>query len=563
MMTKIMTKTFCTIFLLNLFLFSGEIHALAPVESLVLGNFSEDYSENSTDPLNYVYSRDLNIKSTSTSYKKELATYRGFYEEGKNLTNYCKGRREIRYASEWEKVQTKRSMMSLIQYIGLDLTARALPQYAKALEFTRDEYSNMVEGLVGNYCSANLSVISKKELLNNLYLKFDKENNFKLPTIEGNPYFPDNIDSYLPSKKAIEQEMLYTVKLFQSLCSWSGNPNNPGLMAPILKHSALMSFFNRQMSGQSIGWKEVENSVYLKEDTQTVKVWCDNLICRKTGHRDFDSKFYYSVGGTNIAEDMKRLYCEDFRTSDYRPNENDPKIAKMMNSMTFEEENFINSQFIALITGIPDFLLRAEKFNAGEDLFRSSVDYTWTKWAKNVSENFTDDLYFEEPLTLELVDRSQYFNFRSGKLKVAFDVNLGEFDRINQRAGKVKIKFNIAVPNSFLAFYRNSLKNNDIRNPDEIKRLKNRFRLHLVKGVQEAREKFLLPPWKGELEGIIVYELTSQMLEIPDKFITFQEPGMHLIEIEVNYGVFALKYLNHQLNVQKSQAKLAAPNAKK
>lgn len=549
------TKTFSTLFLAVFFLYSGTLYALAPVESLVLGNFSEDYSENKTDPLNYVYSRDLTLKSASASYKKELASYRGFYEEGKNLTNYCKGRREIRYASEWEKVQTKRSVMSLIQYIGLDLSARALPQYAKALEFTREEYANMVEGLVGNYCSTNLSVISKKELLNNLFLKFDKENNFKLPTIDGNPYFPDNIDSYLPSKKALEQEMLYTVKLFQSLCSWNGNPNTPGLLAPILKHSALMSFFGRQLSGQSIGWKEVDNSLFLKEDNQTVKVWCENLVCRKTTHREFDNKFYYSIGGTSIAEDMKRLYCEDFRSSDFRPNDYDPKIAKMMNSMTFEEENFINSQFIALITGIPDFLLRAEKFNAGEDLFRSSVDYTWTKWAKNVTENFTDDLYFEEPLTLELVDRKQYFNFRNGKLKVAFDVNLGEFDRITQRAGKVKIKFNIPVPNSLLLYYRNFMKNSDYRDTDERNRIKNRLKMHLIKPVQEAREKFLIPPWKGELEGIIVYELSSQILDIPEKLLTFEEPGMHLIEIEVNYGVFALKYLNHQLNVQKSQTK--------
>lgn len=535
-----------------------EAWALAPVESLVLGNFSEDYSENKTDPLNYVYSRDLTLKSASENYKNELATYRGFYEEGKNLTNYCRGRKEIRYASEWEKVQTKRAVMSLIQYIGLDLTARALPQYAKAMEFSREEYTNMVEGLVGNYCSTNLSVISKKELLNNLILKFDKDNNFKLPTIDGNPYFPDNIENYLPKKKAMEQELLYTVKLFQSLCSWSGNPNNPGLMSTVLKHSALMAFFGRQMSGQSIGWREVDNTVYIKEDPQTVKVWCDNLVCRKTTHRDFNNKFHYSIGGTSIAEDMKRLYCEEFRSSDFRPNDNDPKIAKMMNSMTFEEENFINSQFIALITGIPDFMLRAEKFNDGEDLFRSSVDYTWTKWARRVSENFTEDLYFEEPLTLELVESKQYFNFRSGKLKVAFDVNLGEFDRINQRAGKVKVKFNIPVPNSFLEYYRTSMKNADFRDTTEINRIKNRFRMHLTSHVQLAREKFLIAPWKGEkndLEGIIIYALNSQILDSPEKFMDFKKPGMHLIEIEINYGLFALKYLNHQLNVQKSQSK--------
>ena len=547
--------------MLALILISGNVFALAPVESLVLGSFSENYSESKTDPLNYVFSRNLTLKNESTEYKRELAIYRGFYEEGKNTFNYCKLNNQIKYPTNWERVQVKRSMMSLIQYIGLDLTARALPQYAKALEYTRDEYSNMVEGLVGNYCSTNLSVISKKELSNNLLLKFDKENNYKLPGVIGNPFFPDNLDNYLPSRKATEQEFLYTVKLFQSLCSWNGNPDSPGLMAPILKNSALMAFFNRQMSAQSISWKEIDNTIFLKEDKQTLQVWCENLICRKISYDDFFTKFNFSVGGTNVNDDLKRLYCEDFISSDYRPSDYDPKIAKIMKSISFDEENFINSQFIALITGFPDFLLRGEKFNNGIDLFRSNIDFTWTKWAKTQSENFTRELFFEEPLMLELVDRNQYHNFRSPDLKIAFDVNLGEFDRINQRAGKLKVKFKISVQNSFLQFYRTSLKNGEFYDTAERARLSNRFRLQMVKDVAVAREKFIIPPWKGDLEGLIATEITGQILDTPEKFLDFSKPGMREIEVEINYGIFALKYINHQLNVKKSQSNTQASKA--
>lgn len=532
-------------------------HALAPVESLVLGNFSEEYSENKTDPLNYVYTRDLSIKNTSREFKQELAGYRGFYEEGKNTANYCRENHLIQYATEWEKVQVKRSTMALIQYIGLDLITRALPQYAKALDYTRDEYVNMVDGLVGNYCSTNLSVISKRELLNNLYLKYDKENNFKIPTTAGNPYFPDNIESYLPARRALEHELLYTVKLFQSLCSWGGNPSNPGLMVPVLKNSSLMAFFSRQMSGMSIGWKEAENTVFLKEDKQTVRVWCDNLICRKISRENFLSKFYYSVGGTNINDDMKRLYCEDFRNSDYKPKDSDPRLAKMMNSMTFDEENLINSQFIALITGVPDFFVRAETFKEGTDLFRSGIDYTWNKWAKSMSDNFTRDLFFEEPLTLEQVDTEQYYNFREGQLKIAFDVNLGEFDRINQRAGKVKVEFNIFVQNSFLNYYRNSIKNLGFKDEEEKLRLKKRFKMQMSRDITNAREKFIIPPWRGDLEELIANEITSQIIQTPEKFLDLSTPGLRPIKVEINYGLFALKYINHQLNVRKAREKSA------
>ena len=548
------------ILLITAFIWSAflqESHALAPVESLVLGNFSDDYSENKTDPLNYVFSRDKTIKSSSSEYKKELAIYRGFYEEGKNTVNYCRENHIVQYAMEWEKVQVKRSTMALIQYIGLDLITRALPHYAKELEYTREEYVNMVDGLVGNYCSTNLSVISKRELINNFYLKFDKENTFKLPSVEGNPYFPDNLESYLPKKKAIEQEMLYTVKLFQSLCSWGGNPANPGLMVPVLKNPALMAFFGRQMSNQTIGWKEIDNTLFLKEDKKTAQVWCENLICRKVTREDFLNKFFFSVGGTNISDDIKRLYCEEFRDSDYKPKDSDPRLAKMMNSMTFDEENLINAQFIALITGIPDFFVRAENFKKGEEIMRSSIDFTWNKWAKNMSDNFTRDLFFEEPLTLEQVDTDQYINFRAGNLKIAFDVNLGEFDRINQRAGKVRVLFKIHVQNSFFNFYRNSLKNLTFKDAEEKLRLKNRFKMQLTKDVEDARSKFIIPPWKGDLEELIANEITSQIMETPEKFLDFSGVGMRPIEVEINYGLFALKYINHQLNVKNNREKSA------
>ncbi len=532
---------------------NSKVWALAPIESLVLGNFSENYSENESDPLNYVFSRDKSMQNTSSSYKKELALYRGFYEEGKNTVNYCKQNRAIHYATEWEKVQVMRSLLSEIQYIGLDLTSRALPQYAKALEFTKEEYTNLVEGLVGNYCSANLSVISKKELRNNLLVKFDHENSFKLPSVAGNPYFPDNMDSYLPAKSALEQEFKYTVKLFQSICSWGGNPTNAGLMVPILKNPALMSFFFRQMNNQVIDWKEINNTVFLKEDKSTVQVWCDNLICRKTFRENFYNKLYYSVGGTNFAEDLRRLYCEEWRLIDYKPAENDERIAHMMNTISFDEENFINSQFIALITGVPDFLLRGEKFSQAVDVLRSSVDYTWTKWARAQTDVLNRDLFFEEPLSLEMIDRSLYFNPHSGIPKVAFDVNLGEFDRVSERLGKVRVSFNIKIQRSFLHYYRDTLKNMDPRNKTEKERLLKRFKMQLTKDVFNAREKFIIPPWKGDLEGLIAQELSEQIVIISDRDFKIKESGLEPISIELNYGIFALKYINHQKTVKNSQ----------
>ena len=521
-------------------------YALAPIESLALGNFYENYSENLTDPLNYIFNRENSVNGKHLEDKRELALYRGFYEEGKNIFNYCKDNRAIHYATEWQKLQVKRSLFSEIQYIGLDVTSRALPQYAKALEFTKEEYTNLVNGLVGNYCTANLSVIGLKELKNNMMVKFEKENNFRLPTVSGNSYFPDNIESYYPQRSALENEFKFTIKIFQSICSWNGNPSNPGLMVPILKNPALMAFFFRQMDNQVIDWKELNNGLFIKEDQKTIQVWCENLICRKTNRENFYDKVYYSVGGTNLSEDLKRLYCQEFETLDYLPSESDAKLARIMNTITFDEENFINAQFIALLTGVPDFLLGANKFSNGEDILRSSIDSRWNKWAKSQSEKLSNELYFEEPLTLELVNRDQYFNPLKPMYKVSFDVNLGEFDRVNQRNGKVHVDFNLHIQNSFLHYIREALKNLNFNNKSEKELILKRFKLQISKDLNDAREKFIIPPWKGDLESLIANELAEELIQVPDKYFTLDKKGVALVNVEVNYGLFALKYINHQ-----------------
>ncbi len=527
---------------------------MVPIESLLLGNFSENYSENENDPLNYVFSRDR-FQSTNASYKYELAMYRGFYEEGKNLNNFCKENRNIHYRSEWERAQVKRALFSEIQYIGLDIATRALPQYAKALEFTKEEYNNLVGGLVGNFCSANLSVISKKELLNNLLIKFDKENNFKLPDVSGNPFFPDNLETYLSKKTAIEQEFKYTVKLFQSICSWNGDPYNPGLMLSIIKNPAIISFFFRQMDNQIIDWKAQGNLLYLKNDKNTIQVWCENLICRKTSNENFYRKVYYSVGGTNLIDDLKRLYCMDIEPLKNSSTDSDERLLQIMKSRSSDEEKFINSQFIALLTGVPDFLLGLEKFTLSEDLFRSGIDYTWSKWARGQVDLLNRELFFEEPLTLELISRNLYFNAFKSEIKIVLDVNLGEFDRINQRNGKIRVSFNILVQRSFIHYYREATKNLDPRNTLEKEHLLKRFKLQLSKDLTIAREKFIIPPWKGDLEALIATELTEQLLLISDSNFKMRNSGVEPINVELNYGLFALKYINQQNIIQNARKK--------
>lgn len=543
----------CKIFsFLAVIFYSLNLYALAPVESLVLGNMSEQYSENETDPLFYVFKHSSNLKPEDVKgLRRELAVYRGFYEEGKNLDKFCKNPGKIDYVSPLEVTQIKRSIMATLQYIALDLTTRAIPQYAKYFEFSRDEYANLVNGLVGNYCSINLSVISKKELKNNLFLKFDKENTFALPSVDSNPLFPKALKTIIPERFARENEFKYTIKVFQHMCSWGGDPRNAGLLIPFLKDANLMAFIFRQMASKSIDWNDYKNEVMLKEDSQTQPVWCDGLICRKSTKENFEQHVYHALGSSDVYDDFRKLYCEEMQDIYFTPKDSDPKLAKIMNSLTLDEENFLNSQLIALITGIPDFLLGVPTLNKGEDVLRASIDQIMQEWALKSVNGFSKELLFEEPLTLELVERKQYFDKVSPELKVAFDVNLGEFDRINQTIGKVKMTFEINILKSYLRYYRQAVLDLDPRDHAEKNRLTAQFKVQITQAVQDAKEKLIIPPWKGDLEAILVNEIAEQLIAKQGDVLHLSDKGFQKIIIEINYAPFALKYINHQFSMLK------------
>ena len=163
------------------------------------------------------------------------------------------------------------------------------------------------------------------------------------------------------------------------------------------------------------------------------------------------------------------------------------------------------------------------------------------------------ELFFEEPLTLEIISRNIYFNPQKSNLKVAFDVNLGEFDRINQRTGKVRVGFSILVQRSFIHYYRETLKNLDPRNISEKNRLLKRLKIQLTKDLAIAKDKFIIAPWKGDLEALIASEISEQLLLISDGNFIMPNTGFEPIKIELNYGLFALKYINHQKIIQDSR----------
>lgn len=537
----------------------GESHSIVPLESLLLGDLSEQYKEKVTDPIAYIF-RDFNASIEITkksdplySYKEKLSIYRGFAEEAENLNNFCKERPKVQYPVKWDREQAKRSFLATLQYIGLDLTMRAIPKYAKFFEFSRGEYINLGENLIGNYCSQNLSIISIRQLKKNWNIKYNSEGDYQLPSIDNDPLFPKTLSGINTKSEYMKQEFSLTIDLFKSFCSWGNDIFNLRLLVPLVRHPVVMSFLNRQINNKKLSWESLDNKFFKDTAKSSIQVFCDNLICRKMDTKSFVRRMPRGAGTLNMEDDFNRLYCEDFRDADFVTKEQVPKIRDFIIKYSFDEQNLLVNQFISLITGVPDLLARAKKFTDGKKFLKTSIEKSWNKWATTQNSSNNNDLFFEESLTVELVNRDLFFNRFQKKFKVMFDVNLGEFDRVNQIVGKIRTTFNLNLSKKFLLWARAQWIDMDPRDKKSMDFLFSQFRTIIKKDVAKARNSLEIPPWKGDIENLIIREVLAQIVAYKGFLYGSVEPGIVQVPVQFNYAPFALRYIRYQFNVNENE----------
>ncbi len=523
--------------------------SLVPLESLLLGDFSEHYANylDEIDPISYIFKEKGRGKD---EYREKLALYRGFILEGENLKNRCERTSKISYPTYWLETQSKRSILATLQYLGLDVTVRALAQYGKYFEFSDGEYSDMVDNLVGNYCSNNLSIISHRQLKKNMMSHFrGNSTGLQLPSIDGNPLFPQSLKTINMVDKAREQEFAVTAKLFRSFCSWGGNTDNLRLLVPLLKNPAVMAFVIRKISGTELSWRKVDNSIVKQQSNHPIGVLCENLICRKKKYDEVVRAFPRSMGFKSFSDDLERAYCSYYKDANYTIKSQVPKIKKIIDSQSPEDEIFLVSQFVSLINGVPDFFISLDKWTDGEELLRSSMDRSWDEWADERNRQFSRDLMFEEQLTIEKVDNSLYFNMYKPKFQVEFDVNLGEYDRINQIIGKVDAAFNIKLSKNYLALVRRQWGKLDPKDKETRNNIISNFKAQITNDVQRIRKLFTSPLWKGDMERIIAIEVLDQLAKYEGDFFKFASTKKVSIPVTFNFAPFALKYLSYKFNI--------------
>lgn len=532
----------------------GNVYALVPLENLLTGELSEEEKQKQSNTLDYVFQSSTSLEKYNNPEggapefavnRDQFINYRGFIAEGEGLKQYCKKSAPIFYQSSWPKDQAKRFVISTLQFITLDLTIRALASFAKKFEFTADEYVNMTNHLVGNYCSPNISIISLKELKKNMLNQF-KNGNFQLPDVKNNIFFPSKMKNVALDYDAQKREFFYTTKIFRNACSWGGRADDLRLMTSLLKNPFIFSFVIRQLTNRKIYRSPMSQRFKLVYDDKTIKVGCESFICRKMNNEKWKQNFPRAVGSFSIEDDLKRLYCQEFRTSNLYQKTNSKQINKWMTETTLDDHKLYGSQMIALLTGIPDFFVRAKTFNQGKEFSRYGVDQAWDKWAESSRQNFSKEIFYEESLTLDLIKNSAPLALGSTDFEVNFDVNLGEFDRLNEKKGKVKAKFDLKLDKSFLARSRYEWRRLDPSQAEKRKKLVRTFRRHLEKQLEAAKNLFILSPWTQDIGELIAQDLLNQLGLYSGDFFKNREHKWLNIPISFRYGPFALKYIHYR-----------------
>jgi len=543
---------------------SVSLHALIPLENLLLGNFDENFVGDISDPLQYIfkdYERANTSAGASELYSKpgmnKLGVYRGFFEEGQNLNNICRAGSRISYPTTSDLIDAKRAYLATLQYIGLDVITNFLPVYAKFFEFDSTEYDNLVSGLIGNSCSQNITVISLRSLKQNMMAKFNAKSSIELPSIKNHSRFSQKLTGLESSRQAQERAFAVTIELFKTFCSWGNNIDNYRLLVPLLRSPVMASMVIRELSGFGLAYDSFDNKVLRTSGLDTNRVVCENLICRKVTKDEFLRKFPRSIGSTGIHKDLERLYCNEFRDADYQLKYQVPQVAKVIKSMTFDEQNHLVGHFTAMVTGVPDFILLADKYSALKEVFRSSVDDVWDTWANSQNELFKKALTYEESLTIEVVPQKFYFNRYRPEFSVELDVNLGEFDRVNTRLGKLKTTINLKFSKKFLKWARSSWK---LIDPSEdfqkVARIELPFEKMIEDQFKDQTEKFATLPLKRDIIGVITRELLGNLITYDGDFFEDDLKGLVTVPVYLNFAPFALRHLRYRYEIQKNEGKV-------
>ncbi len=526
-------------------------HALVPVEGIIMGRAQENLQ---MDPLLSVFS-DIYDKSQFGENKK-VKLYHATYASGINLNESCTYLSAPTYSSPWDEKQAKRSVVSTLQYIGLDTTIKAVGAYAKVLEVGQEDYKKLVSNLVTQYCSKNMTLFSLKNIERSLEFYYEKPVMSILPSVESSPFATDIVKNVLSKPATRSREFDLAIRNFRAFCSWGGEVEDYRMLTSYLNNKFIMAFVIKNLSGlQDQIDGRMEKVVTRPALKDTVQVACTDLICRKESFENFKKKFPLSAGSTGHTTDLSKMYCSHFRFQD-SPQTKVPQVKEWIKANELEDPILETSNFISLMTGVPDLFNAVDAYIDIPMLVRSSIDEKWNRWSKQMLGLFSTDLLYEESLRVQVEPRKNVSGFTEGFI-VDFTITLGELDRLNGNDDKLKVTFDLKFSKNYLRSIR--LKSAQLEKEiDDAgkKRHKEEIARYVGRLVKEKEKLFMQKMWNDDFGRLIGEELLSQLIAYKGPLFESYSDEMITVPVRFSYGLFALSYLHYRSDVAAGRLKL-------
>lgn len=534
-----------------------QVYALVPLEGIVYGDISD---VRQYDPLRGLFNDSILFqnKSVNQFQREKIELYKAIQDQALNLVNSCEQERFYTYQSVWDEALAKRSVVSTLQFIGLNITTKAIVKYAKSFNIDENGFKNLVNNLLGNSCSKNLSVFSKKLLRNNFMAFYESEEvDFSFPNLKDSPYFTQNIIDYTNSRQFKRNEFNYTIKNFEALCSWGGDVDNYRLLAPYLTNPVIMAYTYNHLLRKKLIWDDKDKKAYLVKNENAIQVACEDLICRRRNFAGFNKLFPRMIGSTILKDDLNILYCNHFKEQSYKTKGLSKGLKSWINNKEISESKIEPMNMISLITGVPDLFVGSKNYSEIQKAYNKTIQFRWDEWANGKSEQLITDLLYEESLFVDIVPGQNYEASRTGDFGLIFDFTLGELDRVLYETDKISSTFNLVFPKSYLKWVRNKyIEYNNKSEFDKMEEVEKNLATYIQTQLVTKKKYYTTKLWNKSFKNIIASNLIKQLVKYRgNKFNSFNK-DKYKVPIKFRFGVFALRYIREKYQSAKDSRSL-------
>lgn len=534
------------------FFMTFSVHALVPVEGILMGEAQSDIQN---DPLLAIFS-EIYDKSQFGENKK-LKLYHATYSSGQNLNESCGYLGVPVYSTPWQEKQARRSVAATLQYIGLDTSIKAIGAYAKKLDVTPDNFKTLTNNLIKNYCSKNVTIFSLRNIEKSLQYYYDNPQMTIIPSVESSPFATPQVKISTEKPNARSREFDLVIRNFRDFCSWGGDTDDYRMMTSYLSNRYIMAFVIKNLLGTQDKVDEKLQKVLTVNSPDTVQVGCTELICRKTTLENFKLKFPVTAGSTGIDTDLTKLYCHHFRFQN-APQKTTPEVKAWIKAEELEDPIFNTSQFISLMSGVPDFFNGVESYVDIPLLVRSSVDDRWNQWARTVLNSFSRDLLYEESLKVKVEPRRDLAALGTEGFLIDFSITLGEMDRILKDNDKLGLTFDLKLSKNYIRQLRTKWsvleKEADFEGQKQFKEEIGRY---IALQIKSKEKLFTQKLWNDDFSKLIGEELLEQALTYRGNMFDSYQDQVLRVPVKFSYGLFAIAYLRYRADVAAGRLKVS------